>query len=153
MHDGKYYRYRIDSTKGENDTYEDISGLVHFINRLQHPLVVLNTEESIARFLDESKEVEETTGFLKKGPIALGSHHTKLKFKTRVLVFMFDKSEYEAEMRMIREAGRVNAQRLSVRMGLVEDPKLIRLYKARYGNKWFNDEVQLSSLVVQRFDK
>ena len=38
-------------------------------------------------------------------------------------------------------------------MGLVTDPKLIRQYKARYGNLWFNDEVQLSSIVVQRFDK
>ena len=65
----------------------------------------------------------------------------RLKYKTRVLVFMFDKGEYKAEMNTIREAGRINAQRLSVRMGLVTDPKLIRLYKARKGNFWFNDEV------------
>ena len=38
-------------------------------------------------------------------------------------------------------------------MGLVTDHRLIRLYKAKRGNSWFNDEVQLSSLVVQRFDK
>ena len=66
---------------------------------------------------------------------------------------MFDKEEYSTELKFIREAGRIAAQRLSVRIGLVTDPKLIRLYKARKGALWFNDEVQLSSVVVQRFDK
>jgi len=27
------------------------------------------------------------------------------------------------------------------------------MYKARHGARWFNDEVQLSTIVVQRFDK
>ena len=34
MHEGRYYRYQLDTTKGEDDTYEDVSGLLHFINRL-----------------------------------------------------------------------------------------------------------------------
>ena len=38
-------------------------------------------------------------------------------------------------------------------MGLITDPRLIRLYKSKRGNSWFNDEVQLSTIVVQRFDK
>lgn len=66
---------------------------------------------------------------------------------------MFDKEEYATEMKMIRDAGRLVAHRLSFRMGLVTDHKLIRQYKARKGNLWFNDEVQLSTIVVQRFDK
>lgn len=66
---------------------------------------------------------------------------------------MFDKEEYATEMKMIREAGRINAHKLGFRMALVTDHKLIRQYKARKGNLWFNDEVQLSTIVVQRFDK
>ena len=64
-----------------------------------------------------------------------------MKYKTRVLVFMFDKEEYATEMKFIRDAGRLASQRLSVRIGLVTDPKLIRIYKARKGALWFNDEV------------
>ena len=56
-----------------------------------------------------------------------------MKHKTRVLVFMFDKDEYQAEMKSIRESARICAQRLGLRVGLVEDPKLIRLYKAKKG--------------------
>jgi len=66
---------------------------------------------------------------------------------------MFNKDEYASEMKIIREAGRILAQRISVRLGMVEDPKLIRLYKSRHGARWFNDEVQLNTIVVQRFDK
>lgn len=67
----------------------------------------LDTEEDIQRFLDESSEFEETTGFLKKEPVMLGEQYTSLKHKTRVLVFMFDKEEYDTEMKIIREAGRL----------------------------------------------
>lgn len=101
----------------------------------------LDSEEAIEQFLDVSIDVVETTGFLKKELPSLGDHYMRLKHKTRVLVFMFDKEEYETEMKTIRDSGRLNSARLSVRMGLVTDPKLIRLYKARKGNFWFNDEV------------
>ena len=103
--------------------------------------------------MDQSKEVQETTGFLRKENPTLGIHYDKHKHKTRVLVFMLDKDEYAAEMQMLRYAGRLLSQRMSIRIGLVEDPKLIRLYKARHGAKWFNDDVQLSTIIVQRFDK
>ena len=86
-------------------------------------------------------EFEETGGFLKKEPVRLNEQYTSLKHKTRVLVFMFDKEEYATEMKIIRDAGRLSAQRVSIRMGLVTDHKLIRLYKTRRGNSWFNDEV------------
>lgn len=83
----------------------------------------------------------ETTGFFKKESLALGKHYMDQMHKTRVLVFMFDKEEYDTEMKIIKDTGRLQAQRLSVRMGLVTDHKLIRLYRSRRGNSWFNDEV------------
>ena len=68
-------------------------------------------------------------------------HEKRLKYKTRVLVFIFDKEEYSSELKIIREAGRLLAQRLSIRLGIVTDHKLIRIYKKKYGASWFNDEV------------
>ena len=149
MHEGRYYRYTV----GEDRIYHSPDGLVHFMNRLQHPLLPLDSEQAIESFLDTSIDVQETTGFLKKETPELGDSYSSLKHKTRVLVFMFDKEEYATEMKLIRDAGRILSQRLSVRLGLVTDPKLIRHYKAHRGNLWFNDEVQLSSIVLQRFDK
>ena len=133
MHDGKYYRYRIDTTISDEGYYEDISGMIHFLNRLQHPLVPLATEDAVESFLDEGTEWVEKTGFMKKDPVQLGKFYNVMKHKTRVLVFMFDKDEYQAEMKSIRESARISAQRLGLRIGLVEDPKLIRLYKAKKG--------------------
>lgn len=132
--------------------YDDTAGLIHFLNRLQHPLMPLSSEAEIESFLDQSQEVKETTGFLKKENVPLGHYYDRLQFKTRVLVFIFDKEEYATELKVIRDTARLLAARVSVRVGLVTDPKLIRLYKARNGNHWFNDEVQLSSVVLQRFD-
>ena len=57
MYEGTYYRYHIDSVKGRDGTYDDISGILHFINRLQHPLAQLDSEEAIEKFLDESTEL------------------------------------------------------------------------------------------------
>ena len=113
----------------------------------------LDSEDAIEAFLDESYEVKETTGFFKKETPMLAESYSELRHKTRVLVFMFDKDEYQNEMKLIREAGRLLSQRVSIRLGLVTDHKLIRQYKAKKGRSWFNDDVQLSTIVVQRFDK
>ena len=34
MFDGTYYRYQLDSTIDDDDSYDQISGILHFINRL-----------------------------------------------------------------------------------------------------------------------
>ena len=104
-------------------------------------MLTLDTDEAVERFLDESVEADEKTGFFKRELPVLGNHYSKLRHKTRVLVFMFDKEEYQTEMKIIRDTARLASQRVSVRFGLVTDPRIIRMYKARYGNLWFNDEV------------
>lgn len=107
MSEGRYYRYHLETTPSGPEEYKDLSGLLHFINKLQNPVLPLDTEAAIERFLDEQSEVDEATGFFKKETAPLGDHYTKLKHKTRVLVFMFDKEEYETEMNIIRDAGRL----------------------------------------------
>ena len=72
MHEGKYYRYRIDTTISDEGYFEDISGMIHFLNRLQHPLVPLGTEDAVEGFLNDSVEWVEKTGFMKKDPVQLG---------------------------------------------------------------------------------
>ena len=64
MHEGDYYPYQLFTAKGEGDTYDSIAGVLHMINRLQHPLLPLKSEEAIDQFLDTSQDVVETTGFL-----------------------------------------------------------------------------------------
>ena len=76
--------------------------------------------------MDHEKETAEIGGFFRKESSFLGSYQRKLLHQTRVLVFMFDKEEYATEMKMIREAGRINAHKLGFRMALVTDHKLIR---------------------------
>ena len=72
MFDGTYYRYQLDSTIDDDDSYDQISGILHFINRLQQPLVLLDTEEAIERFLDDEKETAEIGGFFRKESSFLG---------------------------------------------------------------------------------
>ena len=67
----------------------------------------LDSEEAVQKFLDESEEFEETTGFFKKESVQLGAQYSSLKHKTRVLVFMFDKEEYSTEMTIIKNAARL----------------------------------------------
>ena len=130
MNAGMYYRYPLDQVVAADMTYENTAGLLHFINRLQYPLLTLESESAIERFLDIVWDVDEKQSpFFKKGVQLLGIHENRLKYKTRVLVFIYDKEEYSSELKLIREAGRLLAQRLSIRLALVTDHKIIRKYK------------------------
>ena len=84
------------------------------INRLQHPLLNLKSEEAIDQFLDTSQDVDETTGFLNQKKNAdykhltvLGDHYMKLKYKTRVLVFTYEKDDFEFELKTLKKVGRL----------------------------------------------
>ena len=151
MHEGNYYKYNADSVLSKD--VDDVSTLLHFINRLQHPVVTLETAKEVETFLDNSKDYEESTGFFRNKKVPLGANYDDLRLKTRVIAFIFDKDEYEQELKYIREVGKLSAQRVSLRIGLVTDPRLIRKYKESYGTYWFPDNVQLSTVIVQRYDK
>ena len=74
-------------------------------------MLQLDSAEAIDRFLDTSQDVKETTGFLNKSKnsqkvAALGDFYDKLKYKTRVLVFTIDKSEFEEEIKSVKLAAR-----------------------------------------------
>ena len=107
MQEGKYFRYGADSVLSKDK--DDASALLHFINRLQHPYVTLETQKEVEAFLDSDTEYVESTGFLRNKNVPLGSNYDDLKLKTRAIAFIFDKDEYEQELKYIREVGKIMA--------------------------------------------
>ena len=63
----------------------------------------------------------------------------RLKYKTRVLVFTYEKEDFESEIKNLKKVGRLLSTRLSIRIGFIEDRDLIKLYKKRYSTTWFID--------------
>ncbi len=75
-----------------------------------------------------------------------------LKFKTRAVLFIYDKQEYKEEVASVRGDARVLATRDNLRVGLVDNQRLIRRLKAgRFGSRLF-PPVSMSSLVLRRYD-
>mmetsp|Transcript_4711 Transcript_4711/g.4395 ORF Transcript_4711/g.4395 Transcript_4711/m.4395 type:complete len:98 (+) Transcript_4711:579-872(+) len=80
------------------------------------------------------------TKFLTKGkdlPL-FDDYYSTLKHKTRVVAFIFDKSEYKDEVKYLKSAARYLSSRENLRMGIVDDVKLIKKFKLKYGVKWFS---------------
>ena len=59
MNAGMYYRYPLDDFVAADMTYEYTFGLLHFINRLQWPLLPLESEEAIENFLETKYHIDE----------------------------------------------------------------------------------------------
>lgn len=89
--DGKYYIHDLDSTEGN---IEDPTTVMHLLNKLMHPFLQLDSEEAVDRFLDLSKEPEETTPLLKQYPPYLGRYYDEKTLKTRALALIFNKDDY-----------------------------------------------------------
>jgi hypothetical protein len=52
-----------------------------------------------------------------------------LKYKTRVLFLIYEKSDYDEEIKEIKMAARFLANREEVRIGLVTDPMMVKNFK------------------------
>ena len=90
--DGKYYIHDLDSTDGN---IEDPTTVMHLLNKIMHPFLVLDSEEAVERFLDVSKEPEETTALVKRYPPYLGRYYDEKRLKTRALALIFNKDDYD----------------------------------------------------------
>lgn len=62
---------------------------------------------------------------------------------------MYDKSDYDEELKDIKNAGRFLANRDEVRIGFLNDPKLIRKFKKE--TSWFSRS-GFNSFIVKRYD-
>jgi hypothetical protein len=81
----------------------------------------------------------------------LGDAYRERKAKTRVIAFVYDKADFNDELKNLRSAGKVSAKREELRIGMVTDKKLIKKYKAQYGTLWF-PEGAYSTVVLKRYD-
>ena len=50
-------------------------------------------------------------------------------FNTRVVAFVYDKSEYKEDIQVLREKATLMANRYNLRIGIVTDPEIITVLK------------------------
>lgn len=96
--DSNYYQY--DGPK-DNPTL-----FLHFINKIINPLVNLDSEEEVETFMDHQKEWKEKSKFFSNKLVPLEEAYKARSTKTRVVAFIFDKDEYEDDIKGLRIAGR-----------------------------------------------
>lgn len=128
---------------------------LHQMNKIINPIVTLKTEEEIDLFLDQETywEADYQTNFFKKseGAGRLDDYYSKMRLKTRVICFIWDKQEYRDELRELKRDARFLATRENLRIAVVDNQRLIKKYKARYQTRMFSS-VAMSSLVLKRYD-
>lgn len=100
-------------------------------------MVELTTEDSIEEFFGKNDEVwsgdYQTRLFKNEDVPKIDDHYKALKFKTRIVAFIFDKSEYKEEVKHIKTAAKYLATRDNLRVAMVDDVRLIKKFKLKYG--------------------
>ena len=126
-------------------------------------MVSLTTEEEVERFLALDQpdlsatpfwEGDYNTTFLRQMSEvpSMAEQWAASKMKTRVVCFVYDKQEYKEELATVRAEARFLATRDNLRVGIVDNPRLVKKIKAgKYGHTLF-PEVGLSALVLRRYD-
>lgn len=122
--------------------------LLHFMNRVLYPVVILKTSEDVKRFIDH-EEWQEDTPFYKNGYIELGEQvYSYFSKVTRVIALISDKTEYKEEISMISDDARELTKREDLRIAKVTNPKLVAEFKKKYGRKWFGDTSSNSIVAI-----
>ncbi|CDW89510.1 UNKNOWN [Stylonychia lemnae] len=130
--------------------------LLHQINRILNPLITLKTEEEIELFLDHEKfwDADYQTKFFKNNQDVvprMENHYSQLRYKTRVICFIYDKQEYREEYKNLKSDAKYLATRDNLRIGFVDNQRLIKKMKAKYSVRMFSS-IAMSSLVMKRYD-
>ena len=63
----------------------------------------------------------------------------------------FDKDEYKSEIKSLKNSAQYLSLRDNLRIGIVDDQKLIKRLKIKFGKLWFPD-VGMSGCVMKRYD-
>ena len=74
-----------------------------------------------------------------------------MRYKTRVIGIFYDKADYKEEIKNFKAAARYLSSRDNLRIGYIDDMKLIKKLKHKYGVRFF-EPIALSSLVLKRYD-
>ena len=123
--------------------------LLHFINRVLNPTVLLKTPKEIETFFDQSKEYNEENEFYLNKFEGIGSYFDRMGLHVRVVAFFNDKKEYKNEFKLFQRAAQKLAVRDDLRIGYTTDKEVIRYFKEKYSVKWF-DEYSHNSIVISR---
>lgn len=116
----------------------------------------MKTEEDIEKFLDQNTYWEgdyQTTFFKKYQDIVprMEDHYNSLKYKTRVICFLYNKQEYKEEYKDLRNDAKFLATRDNLRIAFVDNQRLIKKMKLKYSVRMFSS-ISMSSLVLKRYD-
>lgn len=79
----------------------------------------------------------------------LGADYDEDRFKTRVIAFIYNKEDYEGELKAVQAAARFSARRIGLRFALVTDVHIIKKY--RETTSWFPSEAY-STIILKRYD-
>mmetsp|Transcript_15569 Transcript_15569/g.13608 ORF Transcript_15569/g.13608 Transcript_15569/m.13608 type:complete len:354 (+) Transcript_15569:298-1359(+) len=134
-HKDKYYHYE------ENF---QANFFLHFINRHLYPIVLLKTKEDIESFINTTSEWEENTPF---SNLPISDYFKEFQMVTRIIAFVWDKTEYKSELKDLRDAAISSAERNDLRIAKVTDKKLIKYYKQLKDKEWF-EELSSNSVVI-----
>lgn len=114
----------------------------------------MKTEDQVEKFFDTSNQKVwpgdyETSFFSKYSDSVpkIDALYKSLKVKTRVVVFLYDKSEYKQEFKSLKQAAKYLSSRENLRIGFVDDMRLIKKLKAKHSVKWFAP-IAMSSIVL-----
>ena len=77
---------------------------LHFINRVLNPLVHLDSEQQIEKFMNPDEEYEEHTDIYKIKYEPIGDYYRRMGKRVRVIGFFNDKKEYKNEFKLFKEA-------------------------------------------------
>ncbi len=116
---------------------------LHQINRILNPIVKLETEDDVVRFLGlnlgegdlpDFWENDYNTTFLRQlGPGAIpqiSEHWRSHTHRTRVVCFIYDTKEYKEEVQNLKRDAKVVSTRENLRVGLVTNQRLVKKMKA-----------------------
>jgi hypothetical protein len=112
-------------------------------------VVPLVSKDEVLAFFNNGAEHIEKTRFLGSNAPKLGKAYDEEIYKTRAIVFIYNKGDYDEELNSVKLAGRSTANRMNLRLGFVTDPKLIKHMKQ--SETWFG-EASFNTLILKRYD-
>lgn len=71
---------------------------------------------------------------------------------TRVVCLIYDRDEYRDELKALKDAARKLGYRNNLRVGVVDDPKMIKILRKTPNFGHFFQDVGLSTCALKRYD-
>ena len=120
---------------------------LHFINRVLNPIIKLTSGEQIDKFYNTKEEWIESTQFYKNKYRYIGEVFHNMTKVTRAIMFIQDKNQYRDKRSIFINAASDLSIRTDLRIGIVENPQLVKRYKESMGSTWLNSK-EISNFII-----